>query len=75
MDAIGNMKHKANIAAIYSTGLRSSKVINLQKRDVDFDKNIIFIRGAKGKKDLISSFLEISTALLKLYIQKYKANY
>lgn len=46
-----NLKHKSIIAAIYSTGLRRSELINLRKQDVLFDRKLIFIRGAKGKKD------------------------
>ena len=75
IEAIENIKHKAIIATIYSSGLRRSELYNLRKQDVDFDKNIIFIRGAKGKKDRISILSETNALLLKMYLQKYYPNY
>ena len=75
IEAIENIKHKAIIATIYSAGLRRSELINLRKQDVDFDKNIIFIRGAKGKKDRISILSETNALLLKQYLKSHYPNY
>jgi len=75
IEAIENIKHKAIIATIYSAGLRRSEINNLRKQDVDFDKNIIFIRGAKGRKDRISILSETNALLLKAYLQQYSPNY
>jgi integrase/recombinase XerD len=63
IEAIGNFKHKAIIATIYFAGLRRSELINLRKQDVDFDKNIIFIRGAKGKKEDYTTYVTLSKRL------------
>lgn len=75
IDAIDNIKHKVIITTIYSAGLRRSEIINLRKQDVDFDRNIIFIRGAKGKKDRITILSEANAVLLKMYIKKHSPNY
>jgi len=75
LDATDNIKHKAIITTIYSAGLRRSEVINLRKQDVDFNKNLIFIRGAKGKKDRLSILSKVNAKTLKMYLDKYKPNY
>ncbi len=75
LDASTNLKHKSILATIYSAGLRRSEIINLRKEDVDFDKNIIFIRGAKGKKDRITILSETNARLLKEYQEQYRPKY
>ena len=75
LKASTNLKHKTLLATIYSAGLRRSEVINLRREDVDYDKNIIFIRGAKGKKDRISILSEANARLLKEYQKEYRPKY
>jgi integrase/recombinase XerD len=48
-----NVTHRLIIQLAYAAGLRMSEVINLQWRDIDFDRAIIHIKNAKGKKDRI----------------------
>ena len=67
LKATTNLKHKALLATIYSSGLRRSELINLRKEDVDYDKYIIFIRGAKGKKDRISILSDANARMLVEY--------
>ncbi|NQU88749.1 MAG: tyrosine-type recombinase/integrase [Mariniphaga sp.] len=73
--ALSNIKHKTIVATIYSAGLRRNELINLRKQDIDFDKKIIFIRGAKGKKDRISILSEATATVMKVYLKKYNPNY
>lgn len=75
IESIDNIKHKAIITTIYSSGLRRSELINLRKQDIDFDRNIIFIRGAKGKKDRITILSKTNAALLIIYLKEYSPNY
>jgi len=75
LDATENLKHKALIATIYSAGLRRSELIGLRKEDVDFDRRIIYIRGAKGRKDRISILSEATAILLESYMKSYSPNY
>ena len=49
-----NFHHRLIIKLIYSAGLRISEVINLQWRDIDFSRNLIHIKSAKGRKDRIT---------------------
>jgi len=48
-----NMNHRLIIQVGYSAGLRISEIINLQWKDIDFDRNIIHLKRSKGKKDRI----------------------
>jgi len=73
--ATENIKHKAILSTIYSAGLRRSELINLRIQDVMFDKNIIFIRGSKGKKDRISILSVSVEKILQHYLKEYKPNY
>lgn len=75
LNAIKNLKHKAIIATIYSAGLRRSELINLRKQDVFFDRKLIFIRDAKGKKDRTSVLADTLSITLKRYLQESKPNY
>jgi site-specific recombinase XerD len=75
LEATNNLKHKTILATIYSAGLRRSEIINLRKEDMDYDKNIIFIRGAKGKKDRITILSDANARLLKVYQKLYRPKY
>jgi len=70
-----NLKHKSILATIYSTGLRRSELINLRKQDIWFDKKMIFIRAAKGKKDRTSVLSDSLVSVLNKYLELYKRNY
>ena len=48
-----NINHRLIIQIAYSAGLRISEIINLKWEDIDFDRNIIHLKRAKGKKDRI----------------------
>jgi integrase/recombinase XerD len=68
-DVTKNLKHKCILMLIYSAGLRRNELLNLVPTDIDSERMIIHIKGAKGKKDRISL---LSDNLLKLLRQYYK---
>lgn len=70
-----NVKHKAIITMLYSSGLRRGELINLRIKDIDYDKHIVFIRGGKGKKDRTSILADNAILVLKKYIHLYHPNY
>lgn len=51
--ATNNYTHRLIIQIGYSAGLRCSEIENLKWRDIDFIRNSIHIKRAKGKKDRI----------------------
>lgn len=75
LHATKNLKHKSILATIYSAGLRRSELINLRKQDVWFDRKMIFIRAAKGKKDRTSVLSDSLVIVLKKYLELFKPNY
>lgn len=48
-----NLNHRLIIQVGYSAGLRVSEIINLKWEDIDFNRNIIHLKKAKGKKDRV----------------------
>ncbi len=60
--SVKNLKHRIMLMMTYASGLRASEVVNLRIEDVDVKRELIHIRGAKGKKD---RYTPLSEALLK----------
>ncbi len=75
LQQITNLKHKCIISLLYASGLRRSELLNLRIQDIDFNKQMIFVRGAKGKKDRTTILSESLSILLKKFITYYKPNY
>lgn len=69
---IDNVKHRTLIMLIYSSGLRISEVINIRVEDILFDRKLIFIRRAKGRKDRYSLMGETALTMLAEYIRQEK---
>lgn len=66
-----NIKHKAMLVVLYSLGLRSGELINLEVTHLDGKRNVITIKKAKGQKDRILPFPESIKPLLREYYKKY----
>ncbi|MBU3170783.1 tyrosine-type recombinase/integrase [Clostridium estertheticum] len=54
-DVTENLKHKAILMMVYSSGLRVSEVCNLNITDIDSGNMQILIRQFKGKKDRLNT--------------------
>lgn len=65
-----NLKHKLVIKLLYSSGLRLQELINLKRKDIDFERNVLNVRKGKGNKDRITLISEG----LKLDLLKYYSN-
>ncbi len=66
-----NFIHRTMIMLMYSSGLRVSEIINLRWNDIDFDRNIIHLKLAKGNKDRIVMLSpKAKKNLMKLDIEK-----
>lgn len=48
-----NPKHRTMIELLYGTGMRVSELVRLKMFNIDFDRNLILIKQAKGDKDRI----------------------
>jgi len=67
-----NIKHKAILATLFSTGMRRSELINLKVRDIDSKNMIIRIRGGKGFKDRNVPLTDSLLTLLRDYYRLHK---
>ena len=70
--AVENKKHLSMLYLAYGSGLRVSEVINLKIKDIDSDRMMIHIKGAKGKKDRMVTLAEASLIILRDYFLEYK---
>lgn len=68
INACDNIKHKLIIQILYCSGLRVSEVVSLKINDLDFNRKIIHIKGAKGKKDRITIISETVLKNIKKYL-------
>ncbi len=72
IDAEDNPKHRLLICIGYGCGMRRSELRNLKIGDIDFRRNVVFIRGAKGRKDRYTVLpLEIKDDI-EAYLEKEK---
>ena len=66
-----NLKHKAIIALLYSSGIRRDELLNLRPTDIDSKRMLIRITNGKGNKSretlLSQNALEILRAYFRLY--------
>jgi integrase/recombinase XerD len=67
---ITNLKHKAILMIIYSTGMRRQEVIDLKLTDIDSSRMLIKITDAKGHKDRFVRLSDNVLLLLRAYFQK-----
>lgn len=71
ISATKNINHRLIIQVGYSAGLRISKIINLKWQDIDFDRNLIHLKRAKGKKDrIVMLSLKVKDGLMNLTPKK-----
>ncbi len=70
-----NIKHCCMILLLYSSGLRISELINLRIEDVQSDKLMLFLKGAKGNKDRHTILSQNLLEKLREYYKIYKPRY
>jgi len=59
----------------YGCGLRKSEAYKLLIEDIDFDKNLLFIRQAKGNKDRYIPMSELVRERIKLFVYQYRRSF
>jgi len=72
LSSVKNVKHKLILAAIYSSGLRVSEVVQIKVSDLDIENKMLFLREAKGKKDRTTIISKKVLEVLKKYIKNKK---
>ena len=69
---IDNLKHKSILYLIYSAGLRISEAVNMKIADIDSKRNLIHVKGAKGKKDRTTLLSQKLLVMLREYYVQYR---
>lgn len=69
---IDNLKHRAIVGLIYSSGLRVSEALNLKVADIDSVKMQIFISNTKYRKQRYTLLSQRALILLREYWKQYK---
>lgn len=69
IDSIDNPKHKAEIALLYSSGMRVSELCRLHCKDIYHSKNQIYISRSKNRSDRYAVLSEKAYRLLVTYIR------
>jgi site-specific recombinase XerD len=67
-----NLKHTAILYLLYSSGLRLNELLSLKLADIYWDRNQLFVRAGKGKRDRTVMLSETLKALLTLYFDQYQ---
>ena len=72
IDSITNIKHKAEIALLYSSGIRVSELVNLRCRDILMSKGCIHIFKSKNRSE---RYAVLSQKALKILIEYIRTSY
>jgi site-specific recombinase XerD len=67
-----NLKHRTLLTLIYSSGLRVGEGVRLKIGDVDSQRHLIHLRGAKGKKDRYTLLSSNALETLREYYKQYR---
>ena len=67
IDSTNNLKHKLVIMFLYYAGLRLDEARNLKWQDIDFDREIIHLKTAKGDKERVIFFHKKLIDVLRIY--------
>tara|TARA_B110000008_G_scaffold262756_1_gene285469 strand:- start:10473 stop:11642 length:1170 start_codon:yes stop_codon:yes gene_type:complete len=67
-----NLKHRAIIVLLYSSGLRIGEVTNLLLRNIDVLRQQIKVEGGKGRKDRFVVLAKSYLPLLQNYLTTFK---
>jgi len=66
-----NEKFRYALWTTYATGVRVSELVNLQVKDLDGERDLLWIRGGKGRKDRSVDFTPGLKKCLREYWKKY----
>lgn len=67
IDSTNNLKHKLVIMFLYYAGLRLDEARNLRWRDIDFDREVIHLKTAKGDKERVIFLHKKLIDVLRMY--------
>lgn len=75
INSLSNPKHRLILKTIYGLGLRISELADLKPENIEFERKMVLIKDAKGKKDRYVMLPEKLAEDLKSYIYLNKGKY
>lgn len=72
IDVTVNPKHKAILTLLYGCGLRVGEVLRLQVSNINSDRKVIEVFGAKGNKDRLVPISDKIIEILRTYYKGYR---
>ena len=69
---VQNTKHLCMLYLAYGGGLRIGEIVHLRVHDIQFERQQLWIRKGKGKKDRVVMLSASLSKLLQTYMQQYK---
>lgn len=72
LGAVRNVKHRAILMVVYSSGLRVGEAVRLRVEDIDAGRLMIRVRGGKGRKDRLTVLSAVALDILRLYCRLYR---
>ena len=72
VEGVKNLKHRALLMLTYSGGLRVGEVVRLKVNDIDEERKVIWVRGAKGKKDRYTLLSDVALQNSRKYCALYQ---
>jgi len=70
--ATNNLKHRAILMLIYSSGLRVSEASHFKISDIDSKRMLLRVREGKGSKDRYSILSNVALEVLREYWRQYR---
>ncbi len=70
--SVKNLKHLVIMVILYSAGLRVSEVVHLKLSDIDSGRNLIHVKGGKGRRDRYMVLSGMAFEMLRDYVRVYK---
>lgn len=72
LKSIPNLKHKSMVFLSYSSGMRVGELLNLKVEDLDFERKMVHVRDAKGRKDRYTILSVNMIVILRRYLRNFK---
>lgn len=72
LSSVTNIKHRLILMLVYSSGLRVSEVVKLKLEDIDVERKLVHIKGAKGRKDRYTILSDTAMENLRIYMSANK---
>ncbi len=72
LKTVRNTKHQTMIFLAYSAGIRIGELLSLKPEDINYERRMLHIRSAKGRKDRYTILSEKVMRLIKKYMEEFR---